>query len=92
MIYIISYFQAGSNKSGSTHSNSIGWMSFEDKICFDTVRKTIKKSVQDAIESVCVCVSELRIFYIVVRIENDKVTGRYVRDIKSTNVLKWKTK
>ena len=93
MIYVINYFQAGSNNmGGSSHSSSLGWMSFQDKVDFKEIRKAAKEMVLNSIEDNNPCMNELETFYVIVRIKNDKVTGSYRGSVKSLDILKWKTK
>ncbi len=93
MIYVINYFQAGANgKGGSSYSNGMGWMSFEEKVDFSVVRKTLKEMVLMSIEDNNPCMPELITFYTIIRIKNDKVAGRYRGNVKSLDILKWKTK
>jgi len=90
-VIVINYFQAGGNSRGSSHSSNMGWMSFKKQIDFSHVRKTIRDLVLSSIEDTP-CARELKIFYTVLKIENDKIVGRYIGNMKSTKALRWKVK
>ena len=91
MLYVINYFQAGGNNRGSSYSSNMGWASFENELDFNFIRKTAKDLVVSSVEDGCPCVDALIVFFTVIKIENDKVIGRYIGDVKSTDILKWKT-
>lgn len=91
-MFIINYYQAGGNQRGSSFSSSMGWASFSDKIDFNYIRETLKTIVLQTIEDNCPCMSEMKIYFTIIRIENNEVTGRFVGNVKSLKVLKWKSK
>lgn len=92
MIYIVNYFQAGAGRRGSSHSTNMGLATFEDKIDFDYIRKTAKEMLKRTMENNNPCINEMRTYYTIVRVENDKVTGKYVGNFKSLNIMDWKNK
>jgi len=89
MKIIISFFQAGGNNQGNTHSGGINWVSFDDKIDFKRVRKIAKETVINTIEGGCPCVNEMEFFYSVLFVENDIIFRYKIGDFKSIKALKW---
>ena len=71
-MYILNYFQAGSNMKSFSYSSGIGWASFQDKIDFNYIRELGKKMIKRTIQDNNPCLNDLRVYFSIIKIENDE--------------------
>lgn len=89
-MYILNYFQAGSNMKSFSYSSGIGWASFQDKIDFNYIRELGKKMIKRSMQDNNPCLNDLRVYFSIIKIENDSIVGSYTGSFKSLNIIDWK--
>ncbi len=90
-MYIINYFQAGSNMKSFSYSSGIGWASFQDKIDFNYIRELGKKIIKLSMQDNNPCLNDLNVYYSIIEIKNDIVIGNYTGSFKTLNIIDWKS-
>lgn len=90
MIYVINYYQAGNSQKSYSYSSSIGVITFKDKIDFKQIKRIGKALLKRTINDNNPCVGNISVYFSILRIENDKITGEYIGNFKLLNIVDWK--
>jgi hypothetical protein len=90
-LILVNYYSAGADGRGhATFSSGISSFSFKGNLDFNDIRKYLKKSALNVIESGSACVNFINFFVEVLFIKDSEVVKCKKFKIPLLNVLKWK--